>query len=115
MVENITKNLKAVVSIAGKQYVVKEGDVIRTERLNEDLGENITFKDVLLVLGGEGELLSLGNPMCDATINGVVIEEIRGKKIVVQKFKSKVRYRKKIGHRQTYSTVKIGKINFNAS
>lgn len=101
--------MKAIIKAGGKQYLVKEGDIITLEMdLGMDVDEKIEFKEVLAV--GEGEM-QLGNPFVDkAKVTGQIIERGRGDKILVFKFKRRKRYHKKQGHRQPLNEVKIIKI-----
>lgn len=101
----------AVIKTGGKQYKIKEGDIVKVERLDADSNAEITFGHVLLLANDDGSSLSLGTPNLEGTeIRGTIIEQGKGKKISVIKFKRKVRYRRKKGHRQSYTKVKIGNI-----
>jgi large subunit ribosomal protein L21 len=99
----------AIIATGGKQYKVAEGDIIKVEKLSVDAGEAVTFEQVLVVNNGE---LSVGCPtLAGATVTGTVVKEGKAKKIIVYKYKRKTGYHKKNGHRQTYTQVKIEKIN----
>lgn len=99
----------AIIATGGKQYKVAEGDIIKVEKLSVDAGEAVTFEQVLVVNNGE---LSVGCPtVAGATVTGTVVKEGKAKKIIVYKYKRKTGYHKKNGHRQTYTQVKIDKIN----
>lgn len=99
----------AVIETGGKQYRVQEGDLLFVERLNVEEGETLEFDKVLLV-SKEDDLLT-GRPYLDgAKVVASVVEQGKAKKIVVFKYKSKKNYRKKQGHRQPYTKVKIEKI-----
>lgn len=99
----------AVIATGGKQYKVSEGDVIKVEKLGAEAGETYTFDQVLLVGGDE---LKIGTPIVEgATVEADVIDNVKGKKVVVYKFKRKTGYHKKTGHRQQLTAVKITKIN----
>jgi len=98
----------AVIKTGGKQYKVTEGQIIEVEKLDSD-GKSFVFEEVLLVV--DGEKVELGMP----TVSGMkvyadVIEEVKGDKIEVFKYKSKSRYRKHTGHRQKYTQLKINGI-----
>jgi large subunit ribosomal protein L21 len=98
----------AVIEAGGKQYRVREGDVITTEKLGDELadGDTVTFDAVLAK--DTGTETTIGEPYIDgATVTGEVQEQGRGKKLTVVKFKSKSRYFKRQGHRQSYMKVKI--------
>lgn len=99
----------AVIETGGKQYKVQEGDVIRIEKLNIADGEKVKFDKVLL-LSEEGKL-NVGKPYVDgASVEGQIEGQGKAKKILVFKYKPKKDYRKKQGHRQPYTQVKIEKI-----
>jgi len=100
----------AVIETGGKQYRVQEGDVISVEKLGLAEGDSYSFDKVLLMSGDAG--LVAGSPYVDgAKVDATVIEEARGPKVVVYKYKSKKAYHKKNGHRQYYTKLKIEKIN----
>jgi large subunit ribosomal protein L21 len=99
----------AIIETGGKQYKVQEGDVIRIEKLNIADGEKVKFDKVLL-LSEEGKL-NVGKPYVDgASVEGQIEGQGKAKKILVFKYKPKKDYRKKQGHRQPYTQVKIEKI-----
>ncbi len=103
------KFMYAVIETGGKQYRVQEGDVIRVEKLNIADGETVKFDKVLLV-AEEGKL-NVGKPYVDgAVVEGLVEKQDKAKKIIIFKYKAKKDYRKKQGHRQPYTQVKIEKI-----
>ena len=98
----------AVIATGGKQYKVSEGDVIRVEKLGVNVGESYTFDQVLIVNDGE---MKIGNPTVeDAVVKASVVSEGRDKKVIVYRYKRKSGYHKKNGHRQSYTEVKIDKI-----
>lgn len=99
-------NLSAVIESGGKQYRVKEGDVIQVERLEKNPGEEVLFDQVLLI-SGDGEL-KVGSPILkEAKVLGKFIKEFKGKKLICFKYKRRKNYRRKVGHRQKYSLVRI--------
>ena len=99
----------AIIATGGKQYKVSEGDIITIEKLGIEAGEKVTFDQVLAVSGDD---LKIGKPTVDgATVDATVVKEGRGKKVIVYKYKRKTGYHKKNGHRQSYTQVKIEKIN----
>lgn len=99
----------AVIATGGKQYKVREGDVLRVEKLSGEIGSQISFDKVLLF--SDGENVKIGQPVLDnAAVSGHVVEQGKNKKIIVFKYKRRKRYRRKLGHRQTYTAVKIDKI-----
>ncbi|MDR0453515.1 MAG: 50S ribosomal protein L21 [Deferribacteraceae bacterium] len=99
----------AVIKTGGKQYTVEEGSVIEVELLNAENGAVHTFSEVLLI--AEGGNVKVGNPTVEgATVEAEVIGNIRADRVLVFKRKPRKDYRKRIGHRQRYTKVKITKI-----
>lgn len=99
----------AIIATGGKQYKVSEGDIITIEKLGVDAGEKVTFDQVLAV---GGETLKVGEPtIANASVEASVVKEGRGRKVIVYKYKRKTGYHKKNGHRQSFTQVKIDKIN----
>lgn len=99
----------AVVRSGGKQYVVKAGDTITVEKLDGELNAAVQLP-VLLVADEQGTVVQLGSPTLAQTVSARVTRQFRDDKIDVVKFKSKVRYRRRVGHRQAYTTLRIDKI-----
>ena len=96
----------AVIKTGGKQYRVQQGDVIFVEKLNAKADEAVTFDEVLLV--GDADQSKVGTPVVEgAKVEGKVLAQVKGKKIVVYKYKAKKNERKKQGHRQPYTKVEI--------
>ncbi len=99
----------AIIETGGKQYKVSEGDVVQTERLDAQVGDTLELDRVLLV-GGEDSLLT-GTPyLPNACVRAQVVSMDRGKKIVVLKKKRRKGYRRKQGHRQERTGLKIVEI-----
>lgn len=98
----------AIIATGGKQYKVSEGDVIRVEKLDAEVGNAVTFDQVIAV---SDDSLKVGADVANATVYATVMEQGRGKKVIVYKYKRKTGYHKKNGHRQAYTQVKIDKIN----
>lgn len=99
----------AVIETGGKQYRVQEGDVVFVEKLDALEGDVVNF-DKILILSNDGNI-NAGKPYVDgAKVEGTVLEQGKAKKIIVFKYKSKKNYRKKQGHRQPFTKVKIEKI-----
>ncbi len=98
----------AIIATGGKQYKVSEGDIITIEKLGLEAGEKVTFDNVLAV---SADSLKVGDDVANATVEASVVENGRGKKIIVYKYKRKTGYHKKNGHRQSFTKVKIEKIN----
>ncbi len=100
----------AVIKTGGKQYKVAEGDILRVEKLETD-GKEVVFDDVLLVVNGE---VRVGKPVVSgAKVAAKVLEEGKGDKKMVFRYKSKTRQHKKKGHRQPYTKIQITKITLN--
>ena len=98
----------AIIATGGKQYRVSEGDVIYIEKIDAQVDSTVSF-DVLL-MGNDGDV-KIGTPVVEGVkVEGKVVGQIRGEKIVVYKYKSKTNYRRKQGHRQPYTKVEITKI-----
>lgn len=95
----------AVIETGGKQYRVQEGDVITVEKLNAQAGETVTFDKVLLM--SDGKEVKVGTPYLSEAVTGSVVENGKGEKVIIFKYKAKKDYRKKQGHRQPYTAVKI--------
>ena len=98
----------AIIATGGKQYKVSEGDIIRVEKLDAEVGKSVTFDQVLAVSDKD---LAAGEAVSKATVSATVMEQGRAKKVIVYKYKRKSGYHKKNGHRQAYTQVKIDKIN----
>jgi large subunit ribosomal protein L21 len=100
----------AIVKAGGKQYRVRTGDVLRLESLDVKVGSSVTLSEVLF-LGGDGEKVTLGSPLvANASVVGTVLEQGRGAKIRIFKYKKRKHYRRTKGHRQGYTTVRIDKV-----
>ncbi len=102
----------AVIETGGKQYKVSPGEVIRVEKLAGEQGSNIDFDQVCLVVK-EGEVAS-GKQLADAKVRGTILGEEKGKKVIAFKFKRRKKYRRKIGHRQKYTSVHVDEILYDA-
>jgi large subunit ribosomal protein L21 len=99
----------AVIKTGGKQYIVKEGDILSIEKLAHD-GNSVTFDQVLLVAGDAAP--AIGRPLVDsATVKASVVADGKGEKKMVFRYKNKTRYHKKKGHRQPFTKVKIDQIS----
>lgn len=101
----------AIVRTGGRQYRAEVGKTIDVERLPNDEGETITLDEVLLVVPESGDAV-VGQPLVDgASVTASVVSQYRAKKILVWKYKPKKRYRRRRGHRQYYTRLKIEAIN----
>lgn len=100
----------AIVATGGKQYRVKEGDVLKIEKLKGEVGEQVTFDKVLLF--ADGENVMIGQPTLDQiSVSGQIVDQGKHRKVIVFKYKRRKRYRRKQGHRQLFTAVKIGPIH----
>ena len=99
----------AVVNTGGKQYKVQQGEILRVEKIPGDVGSPVTFDRVLMF--SDGENVSIGQPELDnIAVEGHIVEQGKAKKIIVFKYKRRKRYRRKQGHRQTFTAVQIDNI-----
>jgi large subunit ribosomal protein L21 len=98
----------AVIKTGGKQYKVEEGDTIRVEKLPAEKGDTVTF-DTILLIGGDEYVI--GSPtVSGAQVSGQVVRQLKDKKIIVFKMKRRKRYRRKQGHRQELTELRITSI-----
>lgn len=98
----------AVVEINKKQYLVEKGEILKVQRI-KDQKEKAVFDKVLLL--ADGKKVKIGTPYLDKTkVEAQIIEEKKGKKIIVFKYKRRKKYRIKRGHRQIYTAIKITRI-----
>ena len=100
----------AVISTGGKQYKVSEGETIKIEKIPGEIGETVSFDRVLMF--SNGETIQVGQPtLAEVAVTGHIVEQGKAKKIIVFKQKRRKRYRRKQGHRQQFTALKIDKIN----
>jgi len=98
----------AVIKTGGKQYLVKKGDSLKVEKLDGAVGDSVSFAEVLLLASEDASEVQLGAPfLTGKSVQGKITEQGRAKKVTIVKFKPKVRYRRKKGHRQEYTKVEI--------
>lgn len=98
----------AIIKTGGKQYKVTEGQTLEVDKLQDEKGK-ISFNEVLLLVSDKG--VKIGKPtVAGEKIEAEILENVKGDKIRVSKYKSKVRYRRVIGFRAQYSKIKIGKV-----
>lgn len=101
----------AVIKTGGKQYRTQAGDVLHIEKLDKKKGQKITFNEVLLI-EDDGKAI-IGTPLVkDASVKAVVLDNLKDKKIVIFKKKRRKRYKKKAGHRQSLTKIKIEEIAY---
>jgi large subunit ribosomal protein L21 len=100
----------AVIKTGGKQYRVAPGDKLHVEKLVGAVGDAVTFSEVLLVgdSAGEGTAITIGRPLlAGATVEAKITAQDREKKIIIFKFRRRKNYRRKTGHRQSFTAVQI--------
>ena len=105
----VTLDRYAIIQNGGKQYFVLEGKTVMLEKIDAQPGEQVTFSDVLFKRINAEECF-VGQPYLDTPITGTIVKHMRGDKIIVFKFKRRKKYRKKQGHRQAHTIVRIGSI-----
>ena len=99
----------AIVRIGGKQYRAEEGRTITVEKLPYEVGDSIEFDEVLVV--SDGENTQIGQPLLSGVVVNVqVVDQFKGKKIIVFKYRPKKRFRRKQGHRQQYTRLAVNHI-----
>lgn len=99
----------AVITTGGKQFRVQEGQTLKVEKLTAEVGSNIDFKDVLMLVNGDD--IQIGKPhVSGIKVSASVVSHGRGKKIHIIKMKRRKHHMKRMGHRQDYTEIKIEKI-----
>ncbi|MDD2619446.1 MAG: 50S ribosomal protein L21 [Syntrophomonadaceae bacterium] len=100
----------AIIQTGGKQYKVSEGIILKVEKLEAEAGDKLVL-DQVLMLNDENGNTKIGSPLLDgARVTVEVVEQGRGKKVVVYKYKKRKNYRRKQGHRQPFTKIKVEKI-----
>jgi large subunit ribosomal protein L21 len=94
----------AIVKTGGKQYKVQVGDTVRVEKLEVEPGKTVKL-DTLLI--AEGDKLEVGKPSLGEKVEAEVVENGKGDKVLVVKYKNKIRYKKTVGHRQRFTALKV--------
>lgn len=98
--------MHAVIRTGGKQYRVQKGDIFNIEKLDDEVGSEVTFDEVLSV--GTGDDINIGTPLVEgATVKARIIKTDRLKKVIVFKFKRRKNYKRMKGHRQHFSRIEI--------
>lgn len=101
----------AIIATGGKQYKVSVGDKVRVEKIDAEVGQTVTFDQVLMISASE---VTVGSPCVEgAAVEGEVTDQGKNRKVVVYKYKPKTGYHKKNGHRQMFTEVVINKIALN--
>jgi large subunit ribosomal protein L21 len=97
----------AVIKTGGKQYKVAQGQNLKIEKINAEVGAALKFQTLLVA---EGENIKIGAPGLGDIVEGKILEQGKSKKVSVVKFKNKTRYKKNVGHRQPFTKIEITKI-----
>ena len=96
----------AVVNTGGKQYKVQKGETLRIEKIPGEVGNSVTFDKVFMV--ADGENIRVGQPVLEnVAIQAQIVEQDKAKKILIFKYKRRKRYRRKNGHRQPFTAIRI--------
>ena len=96
----------AVVSTGGKQYKVQQGETLRIEKIPGEVGSKVTLDRVVMV--ADGENVRVGQPVLEkAAVQASIVEQDKAKKVLVFKYKRRKRYRRKQGHRQPFTAIRI--------
>ncbi len=99
----------AIIKTGGKQYRVSEGDVLQIEKIDAEKDAEVVFEDVLAIVN-DGDV-TVGKPVVEgAKVTATVVEHGKGEKLFIFKYRAKHNYRKRMGHRQPFTTVKIASI-----
>lgn len=111
MTKEISTGSYAIFKTGGKQYQAVVGKTIQIEKLDTPAGEHVVFNDVLLrktAQENDGEdIIEVGQPFLEKPVQASIIKHIRGPKIVIFRFKRRKKYKKKAGHRQPYTVIRI--------
>lgn len=101
----------AVIQTGGKQYLVKDGDLLKIEKLEVEVGKEVVFDQVLMLAKEDGSDVKIGKPYLEGvSIVAVCEEQGKNRTIRVVKYKRKVRYKRTNGHRQRFTKVKVGEV-----
>ena len=99
----------AIVDTGGKQYKVKKDETLRIEKIPGEVGSQVSFDKILML--SDDDNVKIGRPVLDdVAVKGHIVEQEKAQKIIVFKYKRRKRYRRKQGHRQQYTAVKIDSI-----
>ena len=102
----------AVVKTGGKEYRISKGDIIRVEKLDGKVGDQVTLKDVLMV-SREGEIHLGARLLAKAEVVGEIVQQIKGRKVLTYKMKRRKNYRRMKGHRQNYTYLRVKDISLS--
>lgn len=100
----------AVIASGGKQYRVEEGQTLRVEKIDGDVGSEVSFDNVLMF--SDGDNVKIGRPtLADVSVRGQIVAQGKDKKVLVFKYKRRKRYRRTQGHRQPFTAIRIDSID----
>lgn len=108
--KSVTSKRMAVIRLGGKQYLVKNGDEILVEKIAKKDNEKFNIADVLAIFEDSENILELGAPLAKAVVEAQILEQVKSPKIYIVKYKPKIRYRRRTGHRQLLTKIKIIKV-----
>lgn len=101
----------AVIKTGGKQYCVSAGDILKIEKIEGAVGAKVGFDEVLMLADENSGQVEVGQPFLpNRKVEAEIVEQGRGEKVIVMKFKSKVRYKRKKGHRQAFTKIRVSKV-----
>jgi len=104
--------MHAVVKTGGKEYRISKGDILRVERLEGKVGDEVTLRDVLMV--SQEAQVHLGTPqLTNAMVTAEIVQQTKGKKVLTYKMKKRKNYRRFKGHRQNYTYLKVNEITLS--
>jgi large subunit ribosomal protein L21 len=104
--------MNAVVKTGGKEYRISQGDLIRVEKMEGKVGDQVKMKDILMI--SHEDKVQVGNPfLANAVITGEIVQQVKGKKILTYKMKRRKNYRRTKGHRQTYTYIRVNEISLS--
>ena len=102
----------AVVKTGGKEYRISKGDIIRVEKLEGKVGDQVALRDVLMI--AQEDQVRLGTPhLTNGVVTGEIVQQIKGSKVLTYKMKKRKNYRRFKGHRQLYTYLKVNDISLN--
>lgn len=100
----------AVIKTGGKQYLVKQGDLLKVEKLDLEVGKPVQL-ETLLLSEEDGTSMQVGAPTLKSSVSAEIVEHGRADKISVVKYKAKSKYRRRVGHRQHFTKIKINSLS----
>jgi large subunit ribosomal protein L21 len=107
--------MQAVIKTGGRQYLVKKGQKIKIQKVDQKVGTSINFDNIFLLFDEKEDFFKIGKPILKAQVTGKILEHSKDKKVTIFKYKPKKRYKVKKGHRQPYTLVEITKVSQSSS